>query len=462
MKSVTIRVHPLVLVAIAVIGLPSIAIAAGTILNPPVTVTGTMAGALLTATNHGSGGNAVALLGKSPSGKGVVGETSFDSTSTKDRESGVVGIDSSTSGSFNAGVRGNSGVGTGVQGVSGSANGVDGQTTSAGGASGVLGEDLNASATANAGVTGKSILGVGVQGISKSGTAVIATSTGQGTALVVSTKGIGATIAGGGMGIDIATDANQNDIGIRIAAGLPIFATDLQSCSNHGECGSVAVTANDITSQGTAVLASSTNSTALDARSTGSNNPTVVIEADATPGPNGTPIAIAVGSSFQGSIMELDTAGNMTISGTLTQNGQPKETVRSHSGETDVAYGPRTTLPILEDFGEAQLVHGRAHVDLDPRFAAVIDRGRTYLVFMTPLGDSNGLFVQSKTVEGFDVIEARGGHSSVGFDYRIVAKPFDSGGQRMPIYVKPPMRGRAAELLAKRVLANHKLHFLVP
>jgi len=41
---------------------------------------------------------------------------------------------------------------------------------------------------------------------------------------------------------------------------------------------------------------------------------------------------------------------------------------------------------------------------------------------LTPLGDCNGLYVADKTATGFEVRESGGGASSVGFDYRIVAK----------------------------------------
>jgi hypothetical protein len=43
-------------------------------------------------------------------------------------------------------------------------------------------------------------------------------------------------------------------------------------------------------------------------------------------------------------------------------------------------------------------------------------------VFLTPKGDSEGLYVSDETPRGFEVHEQRGGHSSIAFDYRIMAK----------------------------------------
>ncbi len=85
----------------------------------------------------------------------------------------------------------------------------------------------------------------------------------------------------------------------------------------------------------------------------------------------------------------------------------------------------------MEDFGEAQLVNGQAAVSLERTFASTIDRARSYLVFITPEGDSNGLYVASKTPNGFIVRESRSGHSTLGFQYRIVGHPFGDASTRL-------------------------------
>jgi hypothetical protein len=51
-------------------------------------------------------------------------------------------------------------------------------------------------------------------------------------------------------------------------------------------------------------------------------------------------------------------------------------------------------------------------------------------VFVTPEGDSNGLYVV-KGAGGFLVREQHGGRSTVPFDYRIVAKPREERGTRL-------------------------------
>jgi hypothetical protein len=76
----------------------------------------------------------------------------------------------------------------------------------------------------------------------------------------------------------------------------------------------------------------------------------------------------------------------------------------------------------FEDFGEAALAKGKVHVAFDPDFARTFDL-RRYHVFLTPYGETNGLYVIRRTRRGFDVVERKQGRSSVRFSWRVVAKP---------------------------------------
>jgi integrase len=76
----------------------------------------------------------------------------------------------------------------------------------------------------------------------------------------------------------------------------------------------------------------------------------------------------------------------------------------------------------FEDFGEAALAKGKVHVAFDPDFARTVDL-RRYHVFLTPYGETNGLYVMRRTRRGFDVVERKQGRSSVRFSWRVVAKP---------------------------------------
>jgi len=75
-----------------------------------------------------------------------------------------------------------------------------------------------------------------------------------------------------------------------------------------------------------------------------------------------------------------------------------------------------------EDFGSAQLHNGVAEVALLPSFLDTVEIHSGYHVFLTPNGDSRGLYVAQKTADGFEVREHGGGKSNISFDYRLVAR----------------------------------------
>lgn len=76
----------------------------------------------------------------------------------------------------------------------------------------------------------------------------------------------------------------------------------------------------------------------------------------------------------------------------------------------------------FEDAGSGQLSGGEAVVNIESVFGETINAGVEYHVFLTPNGDCRGLYVAQKSATSFVVKELSGGTSSIGFDYRIMAK----------------------------------------
>ncbi|HEY7994779.1 MAG TPA: hypothetical protein VID24_11250 [Candidatus Eremiobacteraceae bacterium] len=120
---------------------------------------------------------------------------------------------------------------------------------------------------------------------------------------------------------------------------------------------------------------------------------------------------------------DLHLKGNIFTSGSCSTGCLP---IRNAEGKAMTAYTARQPLPTIEDVGESQLVAGVARVAIDPQFAATIDSRQPYLVFITPDGQSKGLYVSAKARQSFEVRENLGGRSTLIFDYRIVAKPLDT------------------------------------
>jgi len=109
--------------------------------------------------------------------------------------------------------------------------------------------------------------------------------------------------------------------------------------------------------------------------------------------------------------------------GDLICTGQVKTLATTGGGAHTVeTYAMQSPENWMEDFGSGLLQNGVAVVTLDPSFAETVSATADYHVFLTPRGDSKGLYVINATPTSFEVRESSGGTSSLSFDYRIVAK----------------------------------------
>jgi hypothetical protein len=358
----------------------------------------TSAGACLKEVNKGTGvgidasGTSGGVFASSSAGNGMTGTTTAFNASTG--FSGIAGADLATpnpSGTpfFNSGVYGRSSTGTGVQGNSVDGPGVSGTSGGSSGVvgytqsnvtgisgSGVFGEDISSTSLAQ-GVTGFSSTGIGIQGDQ-----------------FESGKYLNAAFLGLTFKSNITTYFPKAPPG-----GL--FNSDI----------------------GEGVVAESAGSTA---------------ETLAAANFGGGPLMRLYASTLE--IMDVDNKGNMILKGKLTQHGNPHTVMHSLGAGDIVMYSPAQAIATVEDVGEAHLTLGEAFVRIDPRFAATMDTSRPYLVFLTPQGDSNGLFVTEKSTTGFAVHE-HDGRSNVAFDYRIVAIPYEPQGARLATSPGMPAQG---------------------
>ena len=122
--------------------------------------------------------------------------------------------------------------------------------------------------------------------------------------------------------------------------------------------------------------------------------------------------------------------GHVIIQGDLTVLGAKSAAIPHRDGFHRLLYSIESPESWLEDFGEAKLVKGKATVKLDPGFASAT-RTAQYHVFLTPYGDSHGLYVSHRGRTGFQVREQGKSRSSISFSYCIVAKRKDIAGTRL-------------------------------
>jgi hypothetical protein len=303
-------------------------------------------------------GNGPGIKGTSTAGIGIAGTTFFNSTTFANGTSGVIGADSSTSGTFDKGVFGTTKIGAGVKGDAVTGVGIWGKVSGAGTA--VRAETSNNNATL---FDGKNATGTHVLRVDSGGDEFLS-STLFGGQSFNSVEGV---------------DGEGTQIGV-VGQGLTSNAADLYG-----------------TGVGGALILDGVNS-----------------------------------GNVQ--VLKVDDSGNETITGQIFTAGVCSTgCVNSHQpGSRVISYMPREAEPTMEDVGEGQLVNGRGYVTIASDFASVVDRTRQYFVFLTPNGDSRGLYISDRSATGFAVRENGNGRSTLSFDYRIVAKPYGEAMPRLP------------------------------
>jgi hypothetical protein len=130
--------------------------------------------------------------------------------------------------------------------------------------------------------------------------------------------------------------------------------------------------------------------------------------------------------------------GDVHVSGRLTVGTLPKPAVVPHpDGTQRIVSALESPESWFEDFGRAEVIEGRARVELDDDFAALVGTD-DYHVFVTPEGESNGLYVSARTAREFEVRDQGEGTSTLSFSYRIVARPKGVEPDRLPVFEPPP------------------------
>jgi hypothetical protein len=130
------------------------------------------------------------------------------------------------------------------------------------------------------------------------------------------------------------------------------------------------------------------------------------------------------GQAFENGDVGFPDSGGLRVVGKIVKSGgEYCEAVPHPDGSQRLLYAPLSPESWYEDFGRAELVEGRAEVQLDADFAAVLGiDDDSYHVFLTPEGDTSGLYVSGRDARAFTVREQQNGTSSAWFSYRVVAK----------------------------------------
>ncbi len=289
--------------------------------------------------------------------------------------------------------------------------GVEGITDGSG--AGLYGHSGSSSATSY-GVYGFSPGAAGVYGYdTKSGSGVLgASANGNGVKGETSfpSSGKGTFQEAGVLGEDLSTDSGYQDAGV---AGIATNGNGVygSSTNNNGVYGYSYDGSGlyGVTQIGYAVTAESVG-TGGGLYADGGSGEAIIAQSD------GLSLLTENGSST--ATMSLDASGNMILLGNLTVDGTVTQGSTTKPAISSPGRGGQ-----VESVGDGSLAGGSAYVTIDPDFAKQLDPSKSYHVFLTPDGDSKGLYVSGKTATGFTVRENQGGRSTLPFDYRIVGTP---------------------------------------
>jgi hypothetical protein len=333
----------------------------------------------------------------------------------------------------------NKGSGPAIQGRSDGGNGIVGQTTINSKTlsfDGVYGADLatpNPSGTPlnNAGVFGTTSTGIGVLARANAGTAIVGNAAGGDGIFATTQSNIPGIASAGVFGEDVGNTSTASGVEGFSGTGIGVSGDNFERGKFLNAAFLGLTFASSINTYFPAKppggLFNSDIGEGIVAESQGSQ-----AEALAAANFSGGPLFRAYAGSAE--MLDLDNGGNMVLKGTLTQNGNPKSVTHTSGAGDVVMYSPTQAVATVEDLGEAHLTLGQAYVRLDPRFASTMNQSQPYLVFITPQGDTQGLYVSQKSAAGF-VVREHGGQSNIAFDYRIVAEPYASQGAR---FASPP------------------------
>jgi hypothetical protein len=354
------------------------------------------------ATNAASSTQGIGVTGVSysPSGEGVFGLAS--STATGASATGVSGTSNAPNGTGVEGYAAGNGSGAGVFGLTSAVAGV-----------GVHGLWSSASATGvniiETGVWGDSATGAGVTGTSDTYTGVI-----------------------GYSNTDVGVEGSSNATGVygqgspgvygfddHISAILGIFGTSSSSGSGFTTMG---VWGDSGCANCFGVVGTSDNGNSFFGKNNTVNHETLYVENDSGFANSMTPSAARFAGPGASTYCEIVRDANDDGTGDLVCTGSKSAAVPAGRNRMVRLYAVEAAENWFEDAGSGQLANGTAGVSLDAVFAQTVNGELDYHVFLTPNGDCKGLYVTNKRSNSFEVHELGGGHSSIAFDYRIMAR----------------------------------------
>lgn len=106
--------------------------------------------------------------------------------------------------------------------------------------------------------------------------------------------------------------------------------------------------------------------------------------------------------------------------------GTKSTMVKDDEGNNRIMYCTEAPEVLFQDFGEAELIDGKAVIVLDEVLSKNISDKKPVKVFIQLEGDCNGVYVTNKSNKGFTVTELNKGRSNTKFSWQIIGNRADA------------------------------------
>lgn len=132
-----------------------------------------------------------------------------------------------------------------------------------------------------------------------------------------------------------------------------------------------------------------------------------------------------MGADIHGKVYGLYAEGGnyaMFANGDVYKNKLDVHLQDNGTGTNTVLYTNVSTDVTVQTSGVATLSNGRANIAFDPSFAAAVSSESPVIVTVTPIGNSNGVYLAEVSGTGFSVVENNTGKSNITVNYIAIGK----------------------------------------
>jgi Collagen triple helix repeat (20 copies) len=143
-----------------------------------------------------------------------------------------------------------------------------------------------------------------------------------------------------------------------------------------------------------------------------------------------------IGAMTRGSVIGQLNAGDLFASynmGDVYTSGKNVELVTVNN-QVSAAYAVTSTEAVIYKKGNIRLVNGTATVSFDSEYAQLL--GEKPVVTISPMGQCNGVYIESVSKEGFVVRELNNGTSNVELGWIAVGDRVDAKTTEVPAFIK--------------------------